>query len=197
MQLFKEELRKKYLFSRRILSPEVVKEKSAIIQRNFLSLPFLTDCEHVFTYVSDDRGEVRTDGIISSLLQQGKNVWIPRVDKSNLLWHLINEEKMRHLKLNSWGIPEPHADWEPITEKAPRRTICVVPGIVFDRRGYRIGHGKGFFDRFLKNNKQCISVGLCYSFQMVILCPRRNWDVPVDWIITENNVFHPMNVMER
>ncbi len=190
MNVSKEELREKILFCRRTLSWNEVKEKSENVKDLFFSLSLLNLGENFFVYISDNRGEVETGAIINTLFEMGKKVWIPRVEGYNLVWHLVNEER---IQVNSWGISEPIPDWEPFTESVPEKTVCVVPGIAFDRRGYRIGYGKGFFDRFLSKNRRCISVGLCYSFQMVLLCPRRGWDVPVDWVITEENVFHPLN----
>lgn len=193
MRISRKELREKILFCRTVISQEDLKTRSENIRNLFFSLSFLSDTENFFVYMSNNRGEVKTESLIHSLLETGKKVWIPRVDGFNLVWHLINEKRMEKLVVNSWGIAEPLADWVPFTERVPEKTVCVIPGIVFDRRGYRIGYGKGFFDRFLSKNRQCISVGLCYSFQMVVLCPRKSWDIPVDWIITEENVFHPLN----
>ncbi|MGC9054796.1 MAG: 5-formyltetrahydrofolate cyclo-ligase [Candidatus Hydrogenedens sp.] len=192
MNISKEELRKKVLFCRRLLLPDEVKEKSERIKKLFFSLDWWDSKENFFVYMSDERGEVETKSVICSLLERGKKVWIPRVKGHNLAWYLINEEKIKKLEISSRGILEPPDDWEPSTDNIKEKSVCIVPGIVFDRRGYRIGYGKGFYDRFLGNNRQCVSVGFCYSFQIVMLCPRRNWDVPVDWIITEDNVFHPL-----
>jgi len=193
VNLTKEELRVRILFCRRMLIPERVREKSECIKNRFFSLAMLDECANVFVYISDNKGEVETKSVIHTLFQKGKKVWIPRVAGNELIWHLVNEDRIQQLKNNSWGIEEPLPEWQPSTNKAFEKTICIVPGIVFDRRGYRIGHGKGFFDRFLSKNRQCISVGFCYRFQMVVLCPRKSWDIPVDWIITEDNVFHPLS----
>lgn len=193
MNITKEELRKTVLFGRKLLPPEEVKEKSERIKELFFSLAFWNSNENFFVYMSDERGEVETKPIIYSLLERGKKIWIPRVKGHNLIWYLIDEKRIQELEISPWGIFEPLPSWEPSTDRIKEKTVCIVPGIVFDRRGYRIGRGKGFYDRFLSSNRQCISVGFCYSFQMVMLCPHRNWDVPVDWVITEDNVFHPHN----
>ncbi len=193
MNLTKKELRERILYCRSLLSKEEVIERSEKIKESLLVLPLLKSYENIFIYVSDDRGEVETKAIIYSLFQEKKNVWIPRVIGNDLKWYHVDDGKMQSLQKNLWGIEEPQMDWEPNTDKVLERTVCIVPGIVFDRRGYRIGHGKGFFDRFLSKNRRCITVGLCYSFQMVMLCPHQEWDVPVDWVITENHIFHPHN----
>lgn len=190
MKPTKEELRQKILFYRRNLSTEEVRKKSELISRIVLSLPIYKSYESIFVYMPDNKGEVDTSVIIHSALKEGKQVWIPRVRNDDLIWHLIDEEKLTHLKPNNWGIPEPLPNWEPSTEKTISKSICIVPGVAFDRRGYRIGHGMGYFDRFLSKNEGCISIGLCYKFQLVPLCPHRGWDIPMDWIISEEYAFN-------
>ncbi|HOV32590.1 MAG TPA: 5-formyltetrahydrofolate cyclo-ligase [Candidatus Hydrogenedens sp.] len=190
MKPTKEELRQKILFYRKNLSTKEVRKKSELISSIVLSLPAYKSCESIFVYIPDNKGEVDTMPIIHAALQEGKQVWIPRVNDDDLIWHLINEEKLSQLKPNKWGIQEPLQDWEPRTEKIIPKSICIVPGIAFDRRGYRIGHGKGYFDRFLMKNEGCISIGICYKFQLVPLCPHRNWDIPMDWIVSEGYAFN-------
>ncbi len=190
MKSTKEELRRKILFYRRNLSSKEVKEKSELISHIVFSLPVYKFCERLFIYMPDNKGEVDTRPIIHFALQEGKQVWLPRVNRDDLIWHLVDKDKLSRLESNKWGIPEPLPDWEPMTDKIISKTICIVPGIAFDRRGYRIGHGKGYFDRFLKKNEGCISIGLCYKFQLVSLCPHRNWDMPMDWIVSEEYTFN-------
>ncbi|HOK10245.1 MAG TPA: 5-formyltetrahydrofolate cyclo-ligase [Candidatus Hydrogenedens sp.] len=188
MRLNKEELRRRILFARKCLPTNIVTFKSEIIIRSLISLPLFRSCRKVFTYLSDNKGEVETWGLVQECFRCGKEVWVPRIVGKDLVWHLIEENKLQELNVNTWGIPEPLSQWMPIEEQASD-ALCIVPGIAFDRRGYRIGHGKGFFDRFLKNNKRCINIGLCYQFQIVPLCPHWNWDARMDWVITEEHIF--------
>ena len=66
--------------------------------------------------------------------------------------------------------------------------MILVPGCVFDKFGYRLGYGVGFYDRLLPNCPRALLVGLAFSVQIVDLLPSEDWDYPVDFILTENGV---------
>lgn len=63
-------------------------------------------------------------------------------------------------------------------------SVCLVPGLAFDREGYRIGFGKGYYDRFLLNFSG-LTVGMCYNKCIEDNLPRGYYDCPVDILITE------------
>ena len=64
-------------------------------------------------------------------------------------------------------------------------TLVIVPGVAFDANGYRVGYGKGFYDRFLKDKRQMTVIGLCFSGQLVEEIPHDEHDIKMDKIITE------------
>ena len=66
--------------------------------------------------------------------------------------------------------------------------LAFIPGVVFDRRGYRIGYGGGYYDRFLEEAQDLVSVGLGYEFQVVWEVPRSKHDLPVDYLCTERGL---------
>ena len=84
-----------------------------------------------------------------------------------------------------FGLLEPN----PKNEEADLSSleVILVPGVVFDVKGYRIGYGGGFYDRVLKETR-ALKVGVCYSFQLVESLPVEPHDVPVDLIITEDGI---------
>jgi len=67
-----------------------------------------------------------------------------------------------------------------------------VPGVLFDKVGYRIGYGKGYYDRLL-TKLGGIKVGVCYQFQVVEELPRDSWDKPVDLVVTEEKIYEGGN----
>ena len=86
------------------------------------------------------------------------------------------------LILNKYGIPEP------ISKFISYPDILLVPLVAYDKHFNRIGYGGGFYDRYIKRlnkRKKIITVGLAYSFQKVKKIPINNYDIKLDYVITE------------
>ena len=88
----------------------------------------------------------------------------------------------------AYGIPEPPEDapvYDPAKDSGS--AICFVPGLVYDRMGYRVGYGKGFYDRYLSAFSGC-KIGVVYSDYILKSVPRGRFDVKVDILLTEKGV---------
>jgi len=86
------------------------------------------------------------------------------------------------------GIPEPLDEPDLRIDSAElQHTLCLVPGLAFDRAGYRLGYGKGYYDRFLARHAPA-TLGICYEALLTDRLPRGAYDAPVRRIITENNL---------
>ncbi len=86
---------------------------------------------------------------------------------------------------NQWQIMEPVLGPEGTIEDFTdyrRIDLAVIPGMAFDREGYRLGRGKGFYDRFMPH-LFCPTVGLCFPFQLVEHIPSESWDCHVDKVL--------------
>ena len=132
------------------------------------------------------RSEVETTDLLEGLLNSGKQVCAPVVDTERLELiprriHSIKTELVRH----RYGMLEPNAIC-PIFPTEHLQLI-VVPGIAFDCNGYRLGYGKGFYDRFLMKCPRAIAIGLAYQIQLVEDTFPQVWDMPVQHIFTETN----------
>lgn len=130
------------------------------------------------------RSEVETTGLLEQLLDSGKQVCAPVVDTKQM--ELI-PRRIQNLKTevvrHRYGMLEP-------SEACPlfpieHLQLIVVPGIAFDRNGYRLGYGKGFYDRFLTRCPHAVAIGLAYTVQLVEDTFPQAWDVPVQHIFTE------------
>ena len=130
------------------------------------------------------RSEVETTGLLEQLLDSGKQVCAPVVDTEHLA---LIPRRIQNLKTevvrHRYGMLEP-------SEACPlfpieHLQLIVVPGIAFDRRGYRLGYGKGFYDRFLMKCPHAVAIGLAYRVQLVEDTFPQEWDVPVQHIFTE------------
>lgn len=112
----------------------------------------------------------------------GSMEWaLPRVDGERLRFHLGAK-----MSKGMFGIEEPVAD---TGKEIPVASLAgvVVPGLAFDRRGYRLGRGQGFYDRLFQNYKG-IKVGICWNDQLVDALPTEVQDIPMNWIVTESEL---------
>ena len=129
--------------------------------------------------------ELATSPAIEAALAEGKRVAVPWCDGDDLgLWRL---ESVSELEPGTWGIPEPPPSRRGETERlvAPEAIeLVVVPGLAFDRRGRRLGHGKGYYDRLLARSS-AVRAGLCYEAQLFPNVPAGPRDAVMDWLVTE------------
>ncbi len=178
----KNELRKTMKKTRSALDRVKKFDYDAEIQSRVLSLRDYAGSDILFTYVSMDT-EVSTRALIYAAWANGKRVAVPKCDESTseMTFYIITS--VDDLKPGYYGIMEPDPEkCERVTDYS--HGLCVVPGLSFDAEGYRLGYGRGYYDRFLKHFRG-VSVGLCYSSYLKWKLPRGGYDVPVDIIATE------------
>ena len=147
--------------------------------RELEAYPEFVRAEVVFCYVSA-HGEVGTRKLIEELLRE-KEVVVPYcIDKEgNMICVKINSPG--DLKEGSFGIPEPKTPVEFPKEKID---FAIVPGIAFDREGYRLGYGKGYYDRFLQNIKP-YKLGVCQKIFFQDSIPHDEYDVKMDNVLVK------------
>lgn len=179
-------LRKKYKAFRSAMLPDEKRTFDENIFRRIISLPEYQSCSLILTYVSTET-ETDTLCLIRKSFDDGKTVAVPRsVDKDgNMTFHEIHS--FNDLKKGYFGISEP--DPEKCREIiAFDGGMCIVPALSYDKQGYRIGYGKGFYDRFFAAHEDILKVGICYSEFMETSLPHDKFDVPADIVITEKFV---------
>ncbi len=129
--------------------------------------------------------EVQTWRMIEEMLKQGKRVVVPRVRPRTKRLQLAEVRDPRaELARGAFGVWEPVA---PARRPVPTRELdlVLVPGIAFDRRGHRLGHGHGYFDRFLARvPKATPTVGLAFRFQLLDRLPTAAHDLAVSRVLT-------------
>jgi 5-formyltetrahydrofolate cyclo-ligase len=126
--------------------------------------------------------EVKTDLILEKAKVLGKKVALPSVEGESLTFYELSSGK--YLVKGRFGIMEP-LPYGPVE----RMDLLVVPGIAFDKKGYRLGYGKGYYDKFLAE-KSLFSIGLAYSFQLLESLPRGKYDRRLDAIATEERIYY-------
>ena len=133
------------------------------------------------------KSEVETFGLLDILLHREKTVCAPVADTHQLE---LTPRQIRDVKTelvrHRYGLLEPNAACPifPISQLQ----LIIVPGIAFDSNGYRLGYGKGFYDRFLAKCPEVVRIGLAYHTQIVEDTYPQTWDIPVHYIFTEKGI---------
>lgn len=181
----KNRLRGEYLALRKDMPKETKAELDAKITSKLLNSVSYRHANTVLCYYSTDI-EIDTHKIIETALKDGKKVALPRCipDKLTMNFHYI--ESTDDLELTQMGIYEPKADL-PIFDRNESLSICIIPAVVFDKGGYRIGYGRGYYDRFL-NGFSGAQIGIIYSSCITDKLPRGRYDCAVDVLITEKGI---------
>lgn len=187
----KEDIRRTMLRFRKGMGQEEIDRKSQRIAELLFSLDIIQKSHTIMVYVCMP-GEVKTEEIIQGLLDSGKDVVVPVCipQKVELLPSKI--EGLHELAPGHYGIMEPKKEFiRPVDPGILE--IIIVPGVAFDIYGNRIGHGKGYYDRFLmKVPPFAKKIGLAFDFQMVHnRLPVCDFDLPMDLIITESGIRVP------
>ncbi|HEY1600075.1 MAG TPA: 5-formyltetrahydrofolate cyclo-ligase [Pirellulales bacterium] len=165
---------------------EILSER---ICRTFIELPEYTAARTVMFYV-DVRTEVRTRQSLPEALLHGKRIIVPYCVEGELeLFHL---ENMDELALGMYKILEPKTE---LRDQPGKRVpvdeldLVMVPGVAFDRRGARMGHGKGYYDKLLEHARpDAPLVALAFECQLFPEIPTQAHDVFMDKIVTETTI---------
>jgi 5-formyltetrahydrofolate cyclo-ligase len=179
----KDRLRKKVIDERLQLPSEEVKRKSDRIMSNFFSMEDYKEAKVIMFYV-DMRNEVMTKATINKAFNEEKRVVVPRVKKGYGLL-AIEIQSLEELSLGTFGVMEPPEKEEILLEDID---VVVVPGVAFDRNGYRLGYGAGYYDNFLpKLRSDAKKIAVAFEMQLKDLIPIEPHDVKMDMIITEKS----------
>jgi 5-formyltetrahydrofolate cyclo-ligase len=154
----KKLLRQRMIQRRRELSQFEHQQQSERICETLLKLPRINQANVIGGYEAM-QNEVNLSSFSNAFRQLGKTFLLPSWSKKNL--------KM------FFGTLEQKID------------VLIVPGMAFDRQGYRLGYGKGYYDRFLSRHPGLFTIGVCFDFQVLDTLPIESFDFPVNMIVTE------------
>ncbi|MCK4532468.1 5-formyltetrahydrofolate cyclo-ligase [bacterium] len=190
MKTDKNNLRDKFRKLRNSLLVKDKKEKSRRIAQRVFSLQEFKKARVIMFYFSFE-GEVGTEEMIDTALNMGKRVVLPAViDRQGKMEVFeVKKDYKKQLTKGAFGIM---GIKKSLMKKFNKNNIemVIVPGIVFDRKGQRIGFGYGYYDRFLnKLKKEVCRAGLAYELQVINEIPlKKKYDVDMNLIITEDRV---------
>ena len=183
----KDEIRAEYSARRAAMDPAEKKRRDDAICRAAISLVSFRYAEYVLLYAATET-EINVREIAEVALARGKKIAFPRCDKEShtMQYHIVSS--LDELAKDNYGILEPPPE-NPIydPEKDLGSSICFVPGLVYDKAGYRLGYGKGFYDRYLSHFSGC-TLGVVYSDYILPTVPRGRFDVSVNILLTEKGV---------
>lgn len=141
------------------------------------------DAGVIFTYVSFN-SEVDTRKLIEHSLKCGKKICVPRINRDSKAMEVYYISAMEDLAPGYFGILEPNEGCA--RAKSRDMDLVIMPGLAFDRRGNRIGYGRGFYDRYLlAEGVSAKKIALAYHFQVMDRILSWDYDVRVDGIITD------------
>ncbi len=171
------------------LSAQEAEAAAARMADLVLALPEMAHAGGVLACLSFGR-EPDTWGLVDRLLELDKAVYVPRVDRRERRLHLHRYPCA--LERLSFGLRQPVRGTAELAEAEVDEAIDValIPGLAFDRRGYRLGHGAGHFDRFLAH-RGFSAVGLAFHLQLLDELPVEAHDVPMAAVVTERGVWRP------
>lgn len=183
----KKPLRQQIRAARIGLSKEERTQKNAAIQARLEELPEFKAAETVLFYVSTGE-EAGTHEIIKKYLNK-KRIVVPTIQKGTKEFQVFHLTDWSELEPGIFNIPEIHHE-NRIPHPLNDIDLIIVPGVAFDKNGFRLGYGGGYYDSLLMMYPKP-TIGLSYECQLVDEVPRDNHDLPVGKIITENQLIIP------
>ena len=180
----KNELRQKYRALRDSFGEEFINKASNSTSNNLQKIEEFVKADIVLLYYPT-KNEISPLPLFEICLKMGKTVAFPVCQKESTTLMFKKVTSLDMFSPSSFGIFEPNEECEIIipTEK----TICITPALLFSKDGHRLGYGKGYYDRFLKDFNG-ISIGFSYSDCVLDFIPHDTYDIPLDMIITESEV---------
>jgi len=186
----KNQLRSLLRQRRQNLPLDLVQKDSALIRERLLSLDHVHDARSVMLYLPA-RGEVDTWPLLDHFWQRGCEILLPRCrDNTPGIMDAYAVTCRENLGPGCFGLIEPRADLaRPVP--APQPEVILVPALAYDRQGYRLGFGGGYYDRFLPAlTVRPLLIGPAYAFQLLERLPCEPWDQPVDLVVTPDTTLH-------
>ena len=182
-------LRADMLGRRQNLSPETVRADSARILERLMSEDRIRQARSVMLYMPA-RNEVDTWPLLDHFWARGSEVLLPRCcDGRPGIMEAFAVSSRAELGPGCFGLVEPLPE-AALRVPDPQPEVILVPALAFDRRGYRLGFGGGYYDRLLTGPAfaSSLKLGLCYGFQRVESLPAGPFDQPVDAVCCEEGI---------
>ena len=177
----KKELRRRVRSQLAALTREELSQSDGALFARFLALPQVEEAKTIFAFWGIPGKEPDTAQLIRELLRRGKTVGLPRMLPDHRM-EVRRYDPVKPLVTVSFGISEPGEDC-PLLERE-EISLALVPAVCYDRRGYRLGFGGGYYDRWLEPFEG-FRAGLCRGAVLQDRVPTERHDAKVDMLLTE------------
>ena len=185
----KKEIRKRVLDIRNAMFPAEIAAKSREIVRRATELREIREARTLMVFLNFG-SEVATDDLVRWGWDTGKRIVVPLCGREERSLTPCLIEAFSDLEIGSYGIREPRADRLRVVQLEEIDAV-LVPAVAFDRRGYRVGYGGGYYDRFLPKVPLAVWIGMVFAFQIVPEVPIGRFDAQTDRIVTEEETIVP------
>lgn len=193
----KEKVRKKAVETRDSIDEESRQRKSEEIAKKILEADWFKEADIVLSYHAF-RSEVEVDALNRAVLTQGKKLYLPKTyvkEKQIRFFEITDLSKLKRGYQKIWEPTgeEPEFSFETVKEEQ-KKVLMIMPGTAYDARGYRMGYGGGYYDRYLNAHEaewkmiDFMTVFAAFSEQKMILIPGERCDVKPDVIVTEKEI---------
>ena len=193
----KEKVRKKAVETRDSLDEESRQQKSEEIAKKILEADWFKEADIVLSYHAF-RSEVEVDALNRAVLTQGKKLYLPKTyvkEKQIRFFEITDLSKLKRGYQKIWEPTgeEPEFSFETVKEEQ-KKVLMIMPGTAYDARGYRMGYGGGYYDRYLNAHEaewkmiDFMTAFAAFSEQKMILIPGERCDVKPDVIVTEKEI---------
>lgn len=190
----KTQLRREMRQHRRALTKTQQHQAAHNLRRIVSRHPTLLRARHIACYLPFD-GEIDTTAIIAELLRRKKKVYLPTLDGKRL--RFARYQYSSAMRRNRFNISEPRAQGEQLKPWAMQ--LIILPLVAFDAQGRRLGMGAGFYDRtlafthYLPKLRKPVLMGLAHQLQQTGALTNEDWDIDLDWIVTDRDALRCKN----
>ncbi|KAI0701402.1 5-formyltetrahydrofolate cyclo-ligase [Cytidiella melzeri] len=205
LKAIKSAVRKRISSTLRSLTQDDVKQQTEQVTATLLRQPFFHQSKNIACYLSMPIGEIDTAPLVSTILRSGKTLFVPRVDPRIIgrmdFLRVYGEDDLTSFPAGLWGIREPGEQYQGRRRQhnSENLDLILVPAVAFDRSFRRLGHGKGYYDRFLtQRSAHCsgsllpLAVGLSLEEQILEggEVPANELDWRMDVIVGPSEIMH-------
>lgn len=183
----KKNLRKDFSDLRNSLTQEYMNTASLYVLEHLKNMAVVQNSNAIASFVSF-RSELPTDAINHWIIESGKKLLLPKVNAHTKEIYFYEVPSLRTLKPGAYGILEPD---EILCKRVTFDSLEIVltPGLAFDKAGYRLGYGGGYYDKLFSHKEvNALRIGIGFECQKCDHLPHDTFDLPLDLIVTDNSV---------